>query len=156
MNEHSLNDPKLQSFEARLAAKVPQLSPFQQQHLLYQCAFAAGQKTAGRSLRRWQAFAAALVVLLLGVSIPLAQDRLLIAKRTVEPIVPAEVTPQQMVAQSEIPIIARQSATIELDAWQTQPSSSALLTDELACFERTDPHLRSLAVGTLSRAFLKP
>lgn len=156
MNEHSLNDAQLQSFEARLAAAVPQLSPIQQQQLLYQCAFAAGQGVAGRSLRRWQVVVAALVVLLLGMSVPFAHDRLLLAKQKVEPIVVPDETTQRMVTPSEIPIIARQPATVELDAWQTQQSSSVSLANDLDRFERTDPHLRSLAVGTLTRVFLKP
>ena len=46
MNEPSLNDPHLQSLEARLAAMPPQESAARQQELLYRCAFAAGQSSA--------------------------------------------------------------------------------------------------------------
>jgi hypothetical protein len=156
MNEHSLNDPQLQSFEARLAGAVPQRSLTEQQHLLYQCAFAAGQTAVGRSLRRWKAVAVALVALLLGVSVPLGHDRLLIANRNRKPIGAAEGSPRDKATPLEIAVVGQEPATVELDAWQSQPSPSASLAAELARFERTDPHLRSLAVGTLNRAVAKP
>jgi hypothetical protein len=78
MNEQPLNDPKLVALEARLAALVPSVSPIEQQRLLYECGFAAGRRAAGKSVRLWQAAAAALVVVALGLCVPLAQDRLLV------------------------------------------------------------------------------
>jgi hypothetical protein len=98
MNDHSLNDPQLQSLEVRVAAAAPQFSPIEQQQLLYQCAFAAGQLAGRKSLRRWRVASAALVVLLLGLGVPVAHDHWKLAEQRREPSTPAEVRPQSMFA----------------------------------------------------------
>ena len=158
MNDHSFNDPQLQSLEARLAAAAPQSSPVEQQQLLYQCAFAAGQLAGRKSLRRWRVASAALVVLLLGLSVPVAHNhwKPFLVEQKRDPSTPTEVKPQPMLAQSEISFSARQSAAVDLDAWQVPHSDRGSLSDELAQFRNTDPHLRSLAVRTFTRAMLQP
>jgi hypothetical protein len=154
MNEHPINDPKLQSFEARLAALTPQLSAGEQQQLLYQCAFAAGRKANRRSVRRWQAVAALLAVVMVGWRIYGGAQSVVVIEKKAQPSPPAEVVFPRAVAQLELPTGARQSGTVELDAWQTPPSHSNL-NDEVARFKSVDPHLQSLAVGAFTRALLE-
>jgi hypothetical protein len=156
MNEYPLNDPELQSFEARLAARVPRVSPVEQQRLLYECAFAAGQRTAGRSVRRWQSAAAVLGLLLLSVAVPFARNQLLIAKHPSEPISPAEMAPPRLSPDSQPPAVVRPPVTVELDAWQIPASAEGALTEQLAQLKQTDPHMRSLAVGVFARAVMQP
>jgi len=154
MNDHPLNDPALRSFEQQLAGLAPQLPPVDQQELLYRCAFAAGQKATVRKVRRWQAATAALVVMLLGLSVPLIRDRMPVARHEAQPIRPnvvsVPVTPQ-------LEILARVGgiAGVELDAWQLEPSPSAAFAQELARFKETDPALRSLAVGPMTATALR-
>jgi hypothetical protein len=162
MNEHTLHDPQLQSLEARLAATPLQLPAVEQQQLLYRCAWEAGKKTAGRSLRLWQAATAALVVLLLGMSIPLARDEwLLAALRTPLPVPveqphpPVETTPPATLAQDLVPFRTHHSKVLELDAWQL-PVPKHSFAEEMAQLASSDPHLRSLTMGTLSREILNP
>jgi hypothetical protein len=163
LNDGQFNDPRLQSFEARLAAMVPQTSPVQQQQLLYECAFAAGQRRAFRSLRRWQAVAAALGILLLGLSVPFAHDHLPLARPRLplagdrpKPILPAEGTSPRLSAPSEPAVVVRKPVTVELDAWQMETPGGALLAEQLAQLQGPDPHLRSLSVGALTHAILQP
>jgi hypothetical protein len=163
MNEHTLHDPQLQSLEARLAATPLQLSAGEQQQLLYQCAFAAGKKTSTHSLRRWQAAAAVLVVLLAGISIPLARDEWLLATQRAMPPVPAEqapapkdTAPPTMLVEELVPHRTPQVGNLELDAWQITHSEKNSFAEELAHLEKSDPHLRSLTVGTLTRTILNP
>lgn len=155
MTDSLFDNSAPETFEVRIAKLVPQLSPAEHQQLLYQCAFSAGQTEGRKSLRRWQAVAAALVVTALGLSIPLVHEQVWLAKQRVEPTRPTDIVPRSTLAQAEIPTTARQAGAVELDAWQLQ-SAEASLTHELACFEQTDPHLRSLAVGTLTRTILEP
>jgi hypothetical protein len=157
MNEPSLNDPQLLSLEARLAAMAPQESPARQQELLYRCAFAAGQSSARTAVRRWQAAAVALAVLLIGASIPLANHQLAVAKRDPKPAPPQRVAPPQppMLAQQEIPPTVREPVHLELDAWQVASSPSTSLAIDLAQFQQVDPELRSLAAGALARSVLQ-
>lgn len=156
MNDYPLDDPRLRSLEAQLAQMAPQASPAEQQQLLYHCAFAAGRQAAGKTIRRWQAAAAALAVLLC-LSVPLAREHATLARRSAEPPAPAAITPRQVPADRETwPIVERQPAAVALDAWQTRPSIDASFASELAQFERSDLQLRSLSLGTLTREILKP
>src|SRR5262245_14749454 len=122
MNDPSFNDPNLQSFEARLAAMTPQESPARQQELLYHCAFAAGRSAGGKTVRRWQAAVAALAVLLVGMSIPLARSQMQVAQPKPEQAAPVQdVQPQPpMLAQEEATPAVRQAVVVDLDAWQVQ------------------------------------
>jgi hypothetical protein len=156
MNEHSLQDPQLRSLEARLAAAAPQSSHIEQQQLLYQCAFAAGQQVGRKSLQSWRVAAATLVVLCCGLSVPLAHDRWKLEEPARELPTATKAPSQPMLAYSEVPFSARPSAAVDLDAWQMPHSERMSLSDELAQFRRTDPHLRSLAMGTFTRAMLQP
>jgi hypothetical protein len=157
MNEHTLHDPQLQSLEARLAAMPLPVSAGEQQRLLYQCAFAAGKGVSTRSLRRWQAAAAVLVILTLGMSVPLARDEWLLATHRAKPPVPAqespapkESTPSAALAKDDVP----PSKTLELDAWQLPAVKEQSYAEEMARLEKSEPHLRSLTVGTLTRTVL--
>ena len=64
-----LNDPLLQSLEARLAGSVPQISSEAQRRMLYNCAFAAGQRTSVIMLRRWQFTSVALTLMAVGLGV---------------------------------------------------------------------------------------
>ena len=159
MNDPSLNDPRLQSLEARLAAMAPQESPARQQALLYECAFAAGKCSAQRATRRWQALTATFALLVIAVSIPLARAQFLIAGRVAQPVAPEQpeqpVQPQPpvLVQQDAIPAV-RQAVHVDLDAWQTPLSASASFDKDLANFQQPDGDLRSLTVGALTRSVL--
>lgn len=158
---YSLNDPRLQALEARLAAMQPQLSTAQQQQLLYQCAFAAGRQSARHTVRRWQAAVAGLMVVLVGLSLPLLGKETLLGK---EPpaaelgaagLARAEVAAEPAADALELsPLGHRPSPEHSLDAWQVQTEASASFDHELAQFANIDPQLRSLAVGSLTRRIL--
>lgn len=163
MNEHTIHDPQLQSLEARLAAMPLQLPTGEQQQLLYRCAWEAGKKTAGRSLRRWQAATAALVVLLVGMSIPLARNEWLLAAQRAPLPVPVEqprpsvdTTPPAAMAQDMNPFRTHHFKVLELDAWQLPAPEKHSFAGEMAQLANSDPHLRSLTMGTLSREILNP
>lgn len=156
MNHYSLNDPQLQALEAQLAASAPLVSTARRQQLLYRCAFAAGQSAASSTLRRWQGAVAALTVLLLGMSIPLARGPSMLAKREVEPPARRELSSQGIPAEWEnLPIARGAAVTVALDAWQMPPSATASFDDELAQYEQIDPRLRSLTLGALTRKMLE-
>ena len=165
MNEHTLHDPQLQSLEARLAATNLQISAGEQQQLLYRCAFAAGKSASIRSVRRWQAAAAALVLLALGMSVPLARDEWLLASQRAQPSIPTEhapapvdtaPSPTRTFVQDSVPHRTPKLTTVELDAWQLPPPDANSFAEEIARLEKSDPHIRSLTVGTLTRAVLNP
>jgi hypothetical protein len=67
MNDNFLNDPVLQSLEARLAALPPRLSTPEREQLLYHAAFAAGQtaatRTTAHNARPWIGATAVLALL---------------------------------------------------------------------------------------------
>ncbi|HEV3024750.1 MAG TPA: hypothetical protein VGX76_19875, partial [Pirellulales bacterium] len=65
MNDDSLEDPRLRSFEARLASRPPQVAPARRDELMYASAFAAGRAAAVRPLRLWKTAAAASGAMLL-------------------------------------------------------------------------------------------
>ncbi len=161
MKEPSEHDPRLQAFEARLAALAPLVSLDEQQQLLYQCGFAAGQRAgqqAGRrSLRRWQAVAAAVVLALgwltLGGNVARERGEPTLAV-VPEPSPPAEVVFPRMPAEVE-PRPAAQQA-VSLDAWQSPATERESLAEELDHFRQTAPELRALAVSELTRAVLAP
>jgi len=148
MNHH-LDDPALQALEARLAAVTPQVSATDRNELLYQCAFAAGRKAANRTIRTWQATAAMLVVLVLGMSIPLAQNQWTIAKQ--EPSVPQPIpTPSpspSTVVERDVEIVRSPVVNVSTDAWQIEKPVS-----EIA---QTDVAMSPLAVASLTRSVLE-
>ena len=151
VNDHSLSDPQLQTFEAQLSAMAPQISLKEQQLLLYQCAFAVGRRAGRRTLRRWQATTAALVVLVsLGLAVPFVQNRWTPAhQHLVKANVPTE-TMRQRVPSQQPAHESRQASAVALDAWQV-PKPAALPFDS-AEVAHTDPSVRSLTVTGLIRA----
>ena len=159
MNTQSSGDAQFQLLEARLAAAAPQLSPSEQQQLLYECAFAAGRNANRKWLRNWQIAAAGLVGMVLGLglslSLPIKRDQRTLVEKKPVLSTPTDVKRQPM-SVPDVPRPARQSATVELNAWQVQQSESVSLADQLAQFKQTDPHLRSLSVGTFTRTVLHP
>ncbi len=155
MNDRHVADVQLQAFEARLATLAPQLPLAEQQQLLYRCAFSAGRMTVGSTLRRWQGATVAAIVVALGLSIPVARQYGGRAKQNLVIAQPRDVIPGPMRAQPEFPNIARQSKAVALGAWQVRSSTDASIANDLARFEQTDPHIRSLAVGVLTRAMLE-
>src|SRR3954468_21330221 len=79
MNDNPLNDPLLQSLEARLAGIPPRLPAAEHQQLLYQCAFAAGkavgQRASSRVIQSWAAAASILALLCAGLAYRTVLDR---------------------------------------------------------------------------------
>jgi hypothetical protein len=153
MNDDSLSDPRLQSLEARLAAMAPQVPLHEQQQLLYQCGVAAGRKATRGALLRWRVIAASLLVVAIGLSVPRGSDRVEIAEDHKAESEPVEIRLPRF-AEVEIPEIRR--GDVELDAWQAPRPERDSLADELARFEQTDQHLRSLTVGAMMRSVLRP
>lgn len=104
----------------------------------------------------WQFVAAALGVLVLSLSISFTRGRLPPARNTPEPLVAAGGSPSPVPVESLPAIAARLPAAVELDAWQVPTAAGGSLGEQFAQWEQTDPHLRSLAMGTLTRAVLDP
>ncbi|MBW8883649.1 MAG: hypothetical protein JF612_02495 [Planctomycetia bacterium] len=79
MNDNPLNDPLLQSLEARLAGIPPRLPAGQQQQLLYECAFAAGKaagrRASSRVIQSWAVAASILALLCAGLAYRTVLDR---------------------------------------------------------------------------------
>ena len=150
MNDDFQIDHALQSLEAQLMAHRPMLPDREVRDLLYGCAFAAGQKSAIRGTRRWQVASASMAVLLLGMSIPLAHERLLVARpgpATNRPVTPAQVPTPRNASTSWSHV-----AAVPLDAWQVQENTDTKFDTELAKFQRMNADASSLAVGTWRRA----
>ena len=155
MNHDPLDDPQLQALEARLSTMAPSTPAARQRQLLYECAHAAGRNAAAKSLRRWQTATAAFALLAIGLSVPLARDGALLAERQPVPRAPIEQPPKFVPEELQFPLfVQRETATIELDAWQSPPSTAAF-DEELARLKRTDAHTRSLALGALTRTLLE-
>lgn len=157
MNNDSSGSGPFRSLEARLAAAAPQLSPSEQQQLLYECAFTAGRETGRKGLRTWQTAAVGIVGVVIGLSLslPLKRDQPTLVEKKPTPSTPTDIH-QPPAVVLDVPIPTRQPATDELNAWQVPPSESVSLADQLAQFKQTDPHLRSLSVGTFTRTVLQP
>lgn len=155
-NNPLLNDPQLQALESRLAVLAPQAPLEEQQRLLYECAFAAGRKAATRATRRWQA-AAAVLALLLAVSLPMARKPSPLANRAAPPPASRGERSQPTPDEPDFPQFSqRRLAAVALDAWQTHPSTADSLARELAQFERADARERALALGVMTREILNP
>jgi hypothetical protein len=157
MTNHA-DDPGLQALEARLAGLTPQLSAQERNDLLYQCAFTAGQRSTRGTLRRWQAAAALLVAVSLGLTIPLASNSPLghhnQAKTEPEP---PPSKPVEIVTNTPSELIPLQRPIeIAADAWQLDQRSSDPLAESLAEFERTSPEMRSFAVAAMTRVAMNP
>lgn len=155
MSHQHIDDPVLQALEARLAGLTPQLSLVDQHALLYRCAFSAGQQAAVKTTRRWQAAVGLLALLLLGMSIPLAQRGMMLAREQPPQVAPPSAGPAQpMIAQRETESLQPRVAQVDNDAWQIEPCPSDALGDHLAQFQQTDSAMRSLAVAALTRSVL--
>jgi hypothetical protein len=152
MNDGSLSDPLLQSLAARLAAAAPMASAAEQQQLLYRCAFAAGQRAMRRKLRRWQATAAALSIIVAGMGLPLVRVYPLLVQRAAvrpaPPIAKATRTPRD-----DSPVLRHPAAVVQ-EAWRMPPAAEDSFAAALARFKQTEPGLRSHALGALDREML--
>ena len=154
MNDRSL-DPELRSLEARLEAITPRVSAEEQQRLLYDCAFAAGKKRAGAALNRWLAVAGLLAIVWIVSSAPWTAGDSNRAERKHAPRVASE-EPSFEFALLEEAFAPRKDTKGDLDAWRVPASPTASLAAQLDEFNRTDSHLRSLSVGTMTRSALSP
>jgi hypothetical protein len=155
MSTNRIDDPALQAIENQLAGLAPQISSAEQQDLLYQCAFAAGKQTMTRSLRRWQGAVAALAVLLVSVSVPLANNQWTVARH--EPPPPKKQTPTNVQIAAAEPVTDPIRPVVparQFDAWQLALNSSDAVASNLEQMERTDPEMRSFGVVALTRAAL--
>ncbi|MEX2176294.1 MAG: hypothetical protein WD872_18170 [Pirellulaceae bacterium] len=159
MNDKPTGDPGLESLAARLAAHAPRLPQPEQDRLLYQCAYAAGQAATARKTRRWQVASAALAVVLVGLSIPAASERLRVAWQAP----PLADPPAPVVGENHSPKIEPEprpatanptdrSPTIALDAWQLATDRSATFAEELAKVREADPSGRLLSTRGMSDA----
>lgn len=142
MNEDALNDPTLQSLEARLAASAPQLSTDEQHQLLYACAFAAGQRSAVRSTRQWQAITLTLGLIVVGLTysqipgpaqvaraVPIQNESPQVGMRTGD----AVDHPKDSISESyEALSSVKRSPNVRLDAWQRAPSTTRSDSTKLA------------------------
>ncbi len=155
MNEHSFHDPQLRSFEAQLAAQTPQISYAEQQQILYQCGVAAGRIASQKSLRRWQAMTGVLVAALVGLNIPRPSTDSPDAVQIAHPADRERISLPPWLTETEPPLTPHRHGSVDLSAWQTPSSDNATLAHDLARFEQTEPHLRSLAVGALARTVLQ-
>lgn len=153
MNDGSLSDPLLQSLAARLAAAAPMASAAEQQQLLYRCAFAAGERAAARKLRRWQATAAALSIIVACMGLPLVRVYPLLVQRAALPSASpiAKATPMP---PDDTPIL-RHPAGVAQDGWRIPPSDGEAFAAALAQFQQTEPRLRAFALGALDRELLE-
>jgi hypothetical protein len=149
MNDDFSIDPALESLAARLSAVRPKLSDREAQELLYQCAFAVGQKWATRRTRHWQIASAALAVLLLGASVSLVNERVLVAER--KPAAMDAAAPVQVHAPPIVPRPPFRGTPVPLDAWQVRVDTTATFERALTKFKQMDANSRSLAVGSMSR-----
>jgi hypothetical protein len=150
MNDDLPIDSGLQSLEAQLSARRPKLPDREAQELLYQCAFAVGQKLAARRTRRWQIASAAMAVLLSGVGISLVNERVLMARREPSTMVPAASV--QVQTPYNVPRPRSRVVAVPLDAWQVRADPAATFETALARFKQMDANSRSLSVGTMMRA----
>jgi hypothetical protein len=148
MNDEFSIDPALESLAARVSALRPKLPEREAQDLLYQCAFAAGQKVAARRARRWQIASGAMAVLLLGASISLVNERVLVARRDAATMDRAAST--QVQTSHNIPRPLSRVAAVPLDAWQVRTDTAGIFETALARFGQLDTNSRSLAVGNMA------
>ncbi len=156
MNEHQFSDPQLKSIEEQLASFPPPVSSLEKDRILYTCAFEAGQKSASRSLAYWRAGVASLSLLLMLALIPHFYPFPSVCNQVSEdhpPAVPGP--PSKSIPGSPSPSLSR-PLVADLDAWQVQASGSGSLSEQLAEFSRSDPHLRSHAVSALTRNLTSP
>lgn len=159
MNDGSLSDPLLQALEARLAAATPMASTAEQQRLLYRCAFAAGRRAAARKLRRWQATAAALSIVVACMSLPLVRVYPVLVQRAAVPPASRFAAPSSPIAApapvppEDVPVL-RHPAAVAQDAWRVPRSDDEAFAAALAQFQQTEPRLRAIASGALDREIL--
>jgi hypothetical protein len=123
---------------------------------LYASAFAAGRAAAVRPLRRWKTAAAALGAMLLCVTFAHVREPSPMAREPIELPAAADRTAPRRPLPAEPATLAQKPAAADLDAWQVPAPDGESLSEQLAQLERIDPHQRSLTVGTLTRAILKP
>jgi hypothetical protein len=156
VTEDSLNDPVLQALEAQLAARVPSVSAAEQQEMLYQCAYAAGQQVGVRTLRRWQATAGALAALVLAVSLPqwAGQQHLAVQPPAVPPapVVVEKTSPGSATVPDPVVQVPDGVRKVQLDAWQMPRSNDRLNPMALA---QNDAEARANSVRSLTQEFLR-
>ena len=154
MNRDAFNDSELKGFEARLATLAPQLSHVEQQQLLYECAFAAGQHKARRAVRRWQTATVSMGLLLLGAVVPIAQDQWRIEPPPGALVVVQQGLSPKLPEASDSAVMPIRPVTADLDAWQLPNLPGVLLNQQMAQLEQSDLHTQSLAVGRLTQTLL--
>lgn len=153
MNEQFLPDPELQAFESRLAALSPKASDTACRDLLYQCAFAVGQRSAHRRTRTWQGTTVVLVLLLMGTNLPLANQRLAENGEIPAPSVPVDATDQAgSAARPELVLTPHRMREIPLDAWQPSTAASDQLATEFVNLQAHDSSLQAFTMGALRAA----
>lgn len=157
MNEKDLSDPLWQSFEAQLAAQVPQISLQERNQILYACAFSAGQTKGSQSLRLWKMTVTMLGLLLTVSLIPHLHAPPDIARQIQSIPGSSEGTsPQSVTAEETSESDSQMYLMANLDAWRVPSSENRMLSSQLTEFAQLDPYLRSITVSSMSRAVFNP
>lgn len=149
MNDELRDDPTLRPLEARLAAIRPVLPDHECRELLFQCAFAAGRTAGARWTRRWRVASMALVVLMAGMSIPLVNDRLIVAR--LQPAAIRSAAPVEAHVPRNVQQPLPRVALGPLDAWQVPTDPGATFETALSKFKELDSNSRSQAICTMAR-----
>ena len=152
MTPHDLPDPLSTPFEAQLAALAPRLSTAEQQRMLYECAFAAGQRQTRSAVLKWQVATTVLGLALVGM-LTLRPHQGWAARPTttnvntiVEQAKPAPRLPEEPL------LAARPRLTVNLDAWQIPESADRRPDHQMA--SRLEPTGDVLTVGHLHRGLV--
>lgn len=162
MNDHQLNDPRLESLEAYLSSLSPRLASDEQRELLYQCAFAAGEQAAKQHVRRWRTATLALSLLTCGLlfSIPSRVDLPLEpgqpagsgltahAKTTVNEVIATQTRNDSPPATTPL----HEPARVQLDAWERRPDQIAEFSDALLRFQQLEPAARANTMIAIERS----
>jgi hypothetical protein len=151
MNHDLPLDPHLRSLEARLSAQTPSLSADRQQDLLYQCAYAAGQKAARAKLRRWRAGAIACAALLAVMAGRSLSDPSEVDRDVAQAPARSIWKPWQLFIEKAIAPGKQLTTSLDFDAWQIPEPSPG----EPRSSEEMDAREHSLTVGSLSGKFFE-
>lgn len=154
MNQPDAPDPQLELFTSQLIAMAPRLSAAEQQQILYECAFSAGQGQSRRALFKWRAATTVLGLLVVGMSLPMVSGRL--TAQAVQPVsMPVvEATPPVTLTTEESLVATRKPISVRLDAWQIPASAEDPWHRQTAQLPAIGPSENELTVGRWQSAQL--
>ena len=153
MNDPEFHDLDLQSFESRLGAIPLRLAPDQQQHMLYECAFAAGQQQVRRTVRAWQATTIVMGVILAFVAMPRKPDDFMAQHTETTPAIAVEKLLPEPPQSEEVSFVSwRSGVSVNLDAWQLPASTSNVWGQPLAQSNSSDHPNDAFTMGEMLRS----